>query len=88
MNSQLWQGRFEEGVGVVAVDHFSFALLGFGGGGHRDGGRRRVRRLPLGQKLPLPLDILPLLVDALLLPAQRRQRQRESGNWARGIERI
>lgn len=70
--SQLGQGGLEEGVRVVAVDHLGFALLGFRGGGHRDGGRCRVWRLPLGQQLPLSLYVLPLLVDALLLPAQRR----------------
>lgn len=31
---QLGQGGLEEGVRVVAVDHLSFALLGFRGGGH------------------------------------------------------
>lgn len=71
-NSQLGQGGLEEGVRVVAVDHLGFALLGFRGGCHREGGRSRVWRLPLGQQLPLSLYVLPLLVDALLLPAQRR----------------
>lgn len=36
--SQLGQGRLEEGVRVVPIDHLSFALLGFGCRGHRDGG--------------------------------------------------
>lgn len=68
--SQLGQGGLEEGVGVVAVDHLSFALLGFRGGGHGERGGGGVWRLPLDQQLPLALDVLPLLVDALLLPAE------------------
>lgn len=36
--SQLRQGRLEEGVRVVAVDHLGFTLFGFRGGGHREGG--------------------------------------------------
>lgn len=71
LNSQLWQGGLEEGVRVVAIDHLGLALLGLGGGRHRQGRRRWVRRLPLGEQLPLPLDVLPLLVDPLLLPARR-----------------
>jgi len=66
--SQLGQGGLEKRVRVVAVDHLSFSLLGFRSGGDREGGRRRVWRLPLGQQLPLSLYVLPLLVDALLLP--------------------
>lgn len=69
-DSQLWQGGLEEGVRVVAIDHLGLALLGLGGGRHRQGRRRRVGRLPLGEQLPLPLDVFPLLVDALLLPAR------------------
>lgn len=79
-HSQLWQGGLEEGVRVVAIDHLGLALLGLRGGRHRQGRGRWVRRLPLGEQLPLPLDVLPLLVDPLLLPARRGRREAAGGS--------